>query len=97
MTLLLPPAPPEVERYELAKERFAFLRPSALRAAQSFSKAIEPVLDALRQLCDALNGIGFFSPPPHLQPTIRYQLAGSPYGHNTRGKKRWLLEQKRRR
>jgi hypothetical protein len=26
----------------------------------------------------------------------RYHLAGCPYGHHTRGKKRWLLEQKRR-
>jgi len=31
-----------------------------------------------------------------LQPSERYMLAGYPFGKTTPGKKRWLLEQKRR-
>jgi hypothetical protein len=31
----------------------------------------------------------------HVNPTEKYRLAEYPYGKNTRGKKRWLLEMKR--
>jgi hypothetical protein len=30
-------------------------------------------------------------------PSFHYALEGYPYGHHTRGKKKWTLEQKRRR
>jgi hypothetical protein len=36
-----------------------------------------------------------FTNPTRLPaPAVRYETAGHPYGNNTRGKKRWLLEQK---
>ena len=29
-----------------------------------------------------------------MQPTLRYEIAGYPYGKTSRGKKKWLREEK---
>lgn len=95
-TNLLPPAPPMIERQMLLEESFDRLGSSILRAAESFAKAIEPAIKAFKEICAAFGALRLFLPPSSVQPAIRYALAGHPYGNNTRGKKKWLLEQKRR-
>lgn len=54
-------------------------------AAAAFGRLLEAVNEARRVILR------------FRQPTRAYVAAGSPYGRNRRGKKRWLLERKRAR
>lgn len=67
---------------------------------EAFRKGLVSVGQAARLLARTMareavrRGILELSEDKSIQPSLRYTLAGSPYGRNSRGKKRWLLEQK---
>jgi hypothetical protein len=69
----------------------------ALRAFEALSLFSVISADRIAALVNELRGaLSSCSPMPfqYTQPAVAYKTAGSPYGNNTRGKKRWLLEQK---
>lgn len=64
-----------------------------LNAAERFAKNITPIIEAFRQMAEAFKSLSDFR---DIQSAKWYEMAGRPYGNNTRGKKRWLREMKQK-
>lgn len=78
-------------------KRFAEAVTPAIEVIKQFSATMQmcaQFLDRLKSLQDILDT--YASSRLDLQPSQRYAIAYHPYGRNTRGKKKWLLEMKRR-
>jgi hypothetical protein len=79
----------ELIQQNTAMESFRQMGEAAQKAGKLIAEAIQRFIAAMIEDDRLLIAAGF-------QPSARYKLAGSPYGRNSRGKKKWLLEQKRK-
>jgi hypothetical protein len=77
------------------------MRDDCRSALRSFGIAAAPVIDALKQWAATCWPIADLLPISEsrirlIESMTRYALAGHPFGKSHKGRKRWLLEQKRR-
>lgn len=67
---------------------------TTIERARQFAESVEPIIKACEAMAVAFRSIAMYH-VPDLQSAKWYEMAGRPYGNNTRGKKRWLREWKR--